>query len=301
MTTPGSLNSGSVHRITGTSNEARLTGGPNERLRLAANDVGDGAIAAEAAVLTGNADVSPTPAVYRPGVDDADVHQARWRPNARGGPRLGNQRVWPPPSTGQALRLHRLSGEIAQLRREYREISGRDLAFASASGNITPQQAIRRQESTARAYREAIQRHYEQHPQCRPGDPYGHLGRPAVPRDLRTASRRIDGLSRQPGNSSITGRFTQNEMMRLAERFVGQGYTTQSYPGGPTIMRSSDGLREVRLPAFKSSTHPTTLQPFSSTGYVANFQTYRNPPGLTRGAPYSNVHVDVVAPGGLRL
>ena len=284
---------GSVHRLNGPS--LHTTAGTHSALHLAANEVGDGAIAAEAAVMTAQMDGQAQNAVYRPGVDDGQITEVRYRRRGQNH-RIGGARIWPPPTPGQAARLSVLNGQVAQARREHREITGRDIHFASPSGNITPQQAIRMQENTVRIYRDSIRRHYDRtgdRPRLDPFPGTG-VGTRTLPRNLRTASRRIDSMSRQPGNSRISGRFTESQLNQLAQRFVGSGYTSQSYSNGTTIYRSADGLREVRLPRFKNSYHPRSGQPRSSTGYVANFQTYTQPPGSGRPSSYSNVHVDVI-------
>ncbi|MCB9649439.1 MAG: hypothetical protein H6730_22995 [Deltaproteobacteria bacterium] len=237
----------------------------------------------------------PNAAVFRPGVDDATVSEV----NRRGGfgPRVvAGNRLSLPATPGQALRIEHLARSNQALRQRIEELNPNYArSFVSTRDPQTPQQAIRSLEVQRDVYTRDLQQltagnRVDLYPRGIPG-----LRTPGVSTDLQTAARRIDSLSRQPGNSTVNGRYSYGDTLALAGRFVGQGFTTSRRPGEPIIMRSADGLREVRLPQYKSGVHPQSLQPYSSTGYVANFLTFNAPVGTARrGGPFSNVHIDVV-------
>jgi hypothetical protein len=96
------------------------------------------------------------------------------------------------------------------------------------------------------------------------------------------------------GLRQVTGSVTRDEGRQMAEEFVGEGFTENVNSNGVWVLRSQDGLRQVRGPSMKPTdqgrnVHPTTGLPFSRTGQQMNFETRSQPSGSFE----TNVHVDV--------
>ncbi|MEM8875619.1 MAG: hypothetical protein AAGD32_15340 [Planctomycetota bacterium] len=115
-----------------------------------------------------------------------------------------------------------------------------------------------------------------------------------LPKNLRSKLRKIEAFTSQGGLTQVTGRVSSAEARTLAERFVGRGFTETLDPKFTYILRSRDGLRQVRGPSIKPTDqgrniHPISLQPYSNTGVQVKFQSRSIPSGNFK----SNVHLDV--------
>jgi hypothetical protein len=104
---------------------------------------------------------------------------------------------------------------------------------------------------------------------------------------LRNKLGHIKNAIAAGGNRGIAGSISVRQSIQLGEQFVGPGFRITN---GGRIFRSADGLRQFRLPTAKGGINPLTRQPFSKTGFQANFESRAG----AFGRWINNVHLDVI-------
>ena len=105
----------------------------------------------------------------------------------------------------------------------------------------------------------------------------------------KTVLRRIRSWSRKPGgNTSVKGRFSDDEAIKLGRDFVGPNSKDINTKKG-RILVSEDGLRQFRFPSSKTGIDTRSGQPWTSTGRQANFESRPQP----KGRWTNNVHIEV--------
>lgn len=109
----------------------------------------------------------------------------------------------------------------------------------------------------------------------------------ALPQNLKTLLLKIRQYGPN-GLKQLSGSVSTSEARELAEAFVGPNFTEEIYQD-TWLLKSEDGLRQVRGPAVKSGVNPASGEPYSGTGVQANFESRSQ----SSGSYETNVHVDV--------
>jgi RHS repeat-associated protein len=125
---------------------------------------------------------------------------------------------------------------------------------------------------------------FAQGPKAPPAPPATDAALPRLSRFLRNKFDSIQIQARALGNRGVRGSVSIEDALELGRRWVGKGARMMSNEAGWV---SEDGQRTFRFPAAKKGINPMTMEPWSKTGVVVNFEQNRG------AANWSDVHLDV--------